>query len=151
MKKTHCFSDQDLTLYYYGEHDEPDACKKHLDNCPECAGRYAAFSAELAQLPGLDCRIDDHAGTRMAAKVSERLQQPRRRSWLPALGLATAATLALVITLTGSPQPDVKQLAPVQTEAFATLDIAEDMPDIEFLEDLELLKELEILAQLEGV
>lgn len=151
MKNTSCLSEQDLVLHFYGELPDTGEQVRHLAGCTVCAERFAAVSGDLAALPKLPYEPDHAAGTRMAARVSERLQS-RRRGWLPALGTAAAATVALVVTLTLWPadRPQV-QTTRLDRPSLAVTSLDEDMPDIDFLEDLDVLRDLELLRQLEGV
>lgn len=151
MKNPACLSEQNLTLHYYGEIDTSALELEHLRSCRRCQERFTALQQELEALPVMDFAADASAGTRMAARVSEKLKQ-RKTSWLPILGGAAAAASALVVTLVIWPaQPDAPLNAqPVQT-ASHTLSLENDMPDIDFLNDLELLKELDLLRQIEGV
>ena len=150
MKHNHCLSEPELLLHYYGELAANREQARHLADCRLCAERLAALSHDLAKLPGLNLEADAAAGTRMAARVSEQLQRRRRR--VPALAASLVAACVLVITITtwtpqGQQRPTLQPTAP----ELATLNLDDDMPDIEFLEDLELLKELELLRQIEGV
>jgi len=151
MKNTDCLSEQDLTLHYYGEIPADSPELEHLSSCQNCLVRYDALQKDLKSLPVLTDEADSAAGTRMAARVSERLNQ-RKTNWLPILGGSAAAAVALVVTLAIWPaQPNAPvQTQPVQT-ASHTMGLENDMPDIDFLNDLELLKELELLRQIEGV
>ncbi|MEJ2492014.1 MAG: hypothetical protein P8Y73_07720 [Desulfuromonadales bacterium] len=151
MNSQDCLTEQDLTLHYYGEQTEHGSATEHLQRCDHCTARLAALRRDLERLPTLDTRADDHAGTRMAARVSEQIRKRRSRAWLPAVGAATAATLALMLTLIQSPQTEPPASVPAGSPAMATLSIEEDMPGIDFLEDMELLQELDLLTQIEGV
>src|SRR5262249_53232027 len=42
------YSDDDLTLYYYGEARRPADIEQHLDHCAACAATYRAISATLS-------------------------------------------------------------------------------------------------------
>ena len=149
MNSKDCLSEQDLTLHYYGELD--DSHGRHLAGCQRCTERFAALTAELDKLPNPDCTADSLAGVRMAARVREQLTTRHRRSWLPALSAGAVAAIALVLTFTLAPQPEVQQVT-LSSPTNATLTgLEEDMPEIEFLDDIELLKELDLLAQIEGV
>jgi predicted anti-sigma-YlaC factor YlaD len=150
MKSTKCINDQDLTLLYYGEIEEGEL-QQHLSNCSSCSDRFNQLSRDLNTLPQQDCQVDDHAGIRMAARVSEQIGRPQRKKWLPAMGASTAAVLAIVLTMTGSPPSEVTQVSQIQPTVVMAPELNEDMPDIEFLDNLELLQDLEFLAQLEGV
>ena len=149
MNSKDCLSEQELTLHYYGEHD--DSRGRHLADCQRCTQRLTTLTAQLDQLPKPDCTPDALAGVRMAARVREQLTTRRRRKWLPVLGAGAVAAIALVLTFSPAPQPERQQVA-LSSPAAATLTgLEEDMPDIEFLDDIELLKELDLLAQIEGV
>lgn len=152
MKNTNCLGDQDLTLHYYGEIPPSAPELQHFNDCRSCQERFAALRQDLDALPNLSQVADPAAGTRMAARVSERLAR-RRIVWLPVVGGAAVAAVALVVTLSIWPsQPDLQpQPQPVQTAANNTVSLEESMPDIDFLNDIELLKELELLRQIEGV
>jgi len=151
MKSTNCLSEQDLILYYYNELSPDSIPAKHVADCPLCAERFATLSSELAHLPDMTFKPDHAAGTRMAARVNERLQA-RHRNWLPALAASVVATVALVITIYNwSPQNQQIQTAQLANSSVTTVNFNDDMPDIDFLEDLEVLKDLDVLRQIEGV
>lgn len=149
MNNKDCLTAQELTLHYYGELDSDR--HRHLDDCDPCATRLAALTAELDGLPRPDCTPDALAGVRMAARVSEQLATRRRRSWLPALGAGAVAAVALALTFSLAPQPEVQEVSLSAPSAVTLPGLEEAMPDIEFLDDIELLKELELLEQIEGV
>ena len=149
MNSKDCLTEQDLTLHYYGELDTRRA--GHLAGCQHCAERLALLTAALAVLPKPDCTADALAGVRMAARVKEKLTTRRRKIWLPALGAGAVAVLALTITFSRAPQPELAQVTLSAPAAVTSMSLEEDMPDIDFLEDIELLQELELLAQIEGV
>ena len=151
MKSNNCLSEQELTLHYYGELASTSEQAQHMINCPLCAKRFAALSNDLSTLPSFTHEPDFAAGTRMAARVSEQLNR-RRRNWLPALGASAVAALALVVTIAvWTPQTDLVQTVQLTNSPLTTMNLNEDMPDIDFLDELELLQELELLSQIEGV
>ncbi len=151
MNKTNCLSEQDLILYYYAELPDQELQTRHITNCPLCTENLAALRQDLAHLPELTHEADPFAESRMAARINERLHD-RRRSWLPALGASAVAAFALVATVVlWPPQTQLEKPVRFATPSIATIDINDDMPDIDFLEDFELLKELELLSQIEGV
>ncbi len=151
MISKNCLSEQDLTLYYYGELSASVAHADHLADCLICRKRLSALRHDLAKLPNLNYESDAAAGTRMAASVSEKLNK-RHRNWIPALSASAIAVFALVISISvWSPQRQPVQSVQSPAPLHDALSLNEDMPDIEFLEDLELLKELELLSQIEGV
>ncbi|NIP53755.1 MAG: hypothetical protein GWN30_03760, partial [Gammaproteobacteria bacterium] len=141
--------DNDLTLHYYGELN--DSSQHHIKSCAACAERFETLRRDLDALPIQDCEPDELAATRMAARVTEKIKQPHRRLWLPALGATAAAALVLVVTFTSSPPPEVQPVAQVQPTPITAAELDEAMPDVDFLENLELIRDLELLAQIEGV
>lgn len=150
MKNIDCLSEQDLTLHYYGELPAGGDQLRHLADCPHCTRRFAALSEDLEHFPKLTPDPDHTAGTRMAARVRERLTAPRR-NWLPALAAATVATIALAVTMYNWEQQPEMQTVQLAPPALSSTTFSEDNPDIVFLDDLEVLKDLELLRQIEGV
>jgi hypothetical protein len=150
MKNKFCLSEQDLILHYYEERPTSSKEASHLAECSVCKERLASLSKDLSALPDLTQDVDSLAGTRMAARVTEQLNQPRR-SWIPAIGASAIATCALVVSVAvWSPQQELEQTANLAISPL-TANLNEEMSDIDFLEDFELLKELELLSQIEGV
>src|SRR5512139_3994768 len=127
-----CLSERDLILLHYGETPEQisaAAASAHLVVCPDCQARRARLAADLSRIPPL-AEPEPAATTRVAARVSERLIRRATRRWLPALGAATVATAALVITFAvRSPQNDVVQVGPATTQSIVSLNLEEEMPD----------------------
>lgn len=151
MMSKSCLSEQDLLLYYYGEIPENTDQTRHLADCLLCREHLASLNHDLSLLPELLYEPEPAAGTRMAARVKEQLNN-RRKSWAPALGVAAVAAFALILTISNwSPQSQPVQTVQSAALPYETLSLNEDMPDIDFLDDLELLKELELLSQIEGV
>lgn len=151
MKNTHCLSEQELILHYYKELPLGSQEILHLNDCPACKERFADLCNDMSLLPDMPHTADHLSGTRMAARVTEQLKQPRGR-WLPTLGTSAVAAIALVLTIsTWSPQQELEQTAHLSTSGLTANNLFEEIPDIDFLEDLELLRELELLSQLEGV
>ena len=150
MKNKFCLSDQDLILHYYEELPDKNQAVLHLSDCTDCKERFTSLSNDMSALPDMAQPLDSLAGTRMAARVTEQLNQPRR-SWIPAIGASAIATCALVVSVAvWSPQQEPEQTANL-TISPLTANLNEEMSDIDFLEDFELLKELELLSQIEGV
>ncbi|MDT8445170.1 MAG: hypothetical protein RQ722_12815, partial [Desulfuromonadales bacterium] len=136
MKNKNCPSEQDLILHYYGELPATDERVHHLADCPLCEKRVSALRHDLAKLPDLSHEPDFAAGTRMAARVNERLNR-RRRNWIPVLGASSAAAVAVVITLSiWSPMSQQKQTVQYPLQPLTVASLNEDMPDIDFIEDL---------------
>lgn len=158
--KPDCLNDRNLILLHYGE--TPDGttaavAAAHLNTCTDCRSRQQRLAAELARIPVI-ADPDPAVGTRIAARVTERLNGKRR--WLPAAGAAVAGavalTMAVVVWMPGNQQPatDNPQLVTSNHQQFvgpprpaahqATL-------DLDLLEQLDLLEELETLQAIEGV
>ena len=94
--------DEELILFFYGEHGAPDELKRELAADPELDRRYQALRRELGALdslaapeprPGLEAR--------MWARVAPSLERPARRFALPTgwLGWAAVTTAAMVIAI----------------------------------------------------
>lgn len=148
--KSGCLNDQELTLHYYGELTENTHHSQHLSECLVCTKRLAELRKDLELLPKLDHTGHPAVATRMAARVSENLNRPRRR-WIPAISTLTVSACALIATfIMWSPPQDLPQTAQT-TLTPAAINLDEDMPDIDFLEDMDLLLELDLLSQVEGV
>jgi anti-sigma factor RsiW len=151
MNEKTCLSSQDLVLHYYGE--LPAHCEqvRHLAGCAHCAERFAALGRDLARLPDLVYDEDYAAGTRMAARLSEKLRG-RRSRWRPAMGAAAVAALALVAVIAvWTPHSTPVQTVHLTQQPQAILNPTDDMPDIDFLEEMDLLQNLDLLSQIEGV
>lgn len=151
MRHKDCLNDRELILHYYAELADDSTQKQHLTSCTLCAERLDSLSHGLSQLPALRYEPDDFAGARMAAKVANRIKQPRPNRLIPAIGISVATAVIILTTFINSPQQQALQLAQVEPSSVTNFEIEESMPDIDFLEDLELLQELELLAQIEGV
>lgn len=146
-----CLTAQDLTLLYYEELSDNSSQAKHIVECLHCREKLAQLSHELKRIPQLEYPDHPAMATRMAARVNEQLQRPRRR-WLPITSTLAVSACALIATImVWTPQPEVPQPAQVTMTSPATLSLEGEMPDIDFLEDMELLMELELLSQVEGV
>ncbi len=152
--KPDCLNERDLILLHYGEAPEGltlSAATAHLAGCPGCRERRDRLVADLARIPAI-ADPDPVVATRIAARVNERLQGGSARRWLPLISGAAVAAAALVITFTAlSPQQGIEPAAPPVAPTMVSIDVEEEMPDIEFLEELELIEELEFLRQIEGV
>lgn len=150
MINKNCLSEEDLILHYYQELSVPSEETLHLASCSECEERLNSLRLEMAALPDWTQKIDPYAGSRMAARVSERLKPPRK-NWLPAIGTTAIAGVALLLAVTlWSPQEKPQLTTRVNLASLAD-NPGQEMSDIDFLEDFELLRELELLRQIEGV
>lgn len=93
------YTDDELILHYYGESDDARAMTQHLEACVTCADAYRSIHDMLHSIPA------PHApergafyGSRVWARVSERLTT-RRTFWaMRRLTVCTAAAAVLVAT-----------------------------------------------------
>jgi len=146
-----CLKEQDLTLLYYGELAESSHQAQHINKCSGCREKLAKLSHELDRLPRLNVSVHPATATRMAARVNEHLQRPKRR-WMPNTGTLVVSACALIATLiVWSPQQELPQTTQLTVTTSASLSLEEQMPDIDFLEDMDLLMELDLISQVEGV
>jgi len=168
-----CLHESDLILLHYGEAPEqttPAAAATHLATCPDCQTRRTRLAADLARIPA-PAEPDPAVATRIAARVTERLN--RKSRWLPAAGAAVAGTIALALMVvvwmpsnqppaTGN-QPLTSLQSPVSSpqSSLASSEqpfvgppqpvIRQATLDLDLLDQLDLLEELETLQAIEGV
>jgi len=129
------YSDDDLTLYYYGEARRPADVDRHLAECASCAARYRSIAGTLSAIvaPEVPERGDLY-GLEVWQRIRHQLP-PQDRRWFSLfsgnrLTIATsAAALSLVVALaflagrmwSGRPAaPGVVPGATVETTAAAT-------------------------------
>ena len=88
--------DEELILFYYGEHDAPAELLNELESDPELARRFQALRRELSALDVLDSP-DPRPGLeqRMWARVAGSLEPRRRR--FPLGWAALAAGVAVLV------------------------------------------------------
>jgi len=155
-----CLNERDLILLHYGEIPEqttPAAAAAHLAACPACQARSVRLAADLARIPAAT-DPDPAVATRIAARVTERLN--RRHRWLPAAGAAVAGaialTLAVVVWLPSHQSPAITRQPPVASSEQPFVGppqpvIRQATLDLDLLDQLDLLEELETLQAIEGV
>lgn len=102
-------SEEDLVLHLYGEADESDFLRKHLESCARCREELTVLRHVLAEVDELTPpeRPSDY-GTRVWERVSKELPATKRsRSyyWLAAAAVVLAATF-LVGRFTARPSAD---------------------------------------------
>jgi hypothetical protein len=146
-----CLNERDLLLLHYREAAEHPQAIAHFAACPSCQARAVRLAADLARIPPL-ADPDPAVATRLAARVHERLNRPRR--WLPAAGAAVAGAIALavavVVWVPDSRQPATTNQPLASLHAPATSTQSPGL-DLGLLEQLDLLEELETLRAIEGV
>ena len=96
------YSEDDLTLYYYGEGRRRDDVERHLSRCAACAATYRDIAGTLAMIetPQAPERSDTY-GLEVWQRI--RHQLPERElgfNWLPRFAVFAAA--AAVASLSGA-------------------------------------------------
>ena len=92
---------KDLSAYLDGEHARPEAVRRHLQQCADCAREHVELqklSANVKALPDCELTFDftDRVMRSIESKQAERRSRPRY--WLPA-GVALAASLAVIVSI----------------------------------------------------
>ena len=79
---SHHFSEDDLTLYYYGEGLRRDAIEHHLESCAPCASLYREIAGTLAMIeaPEVPERSDQY-GLEVWQRIRHKLPEREMRSW----------------------------------------------------------------------
>ena len=94
--------DEELILFYYGEHEAAAEVERDMAADAELARRYDALKRELSAFDALDAP-EPRPGLegRMWARVEPSLVRPRRRFGLPEgrLGWATLATAVALVAV----------------------------------------------------
>jgi hypothetical protein len=95
-------SDEELILFFYGEHGAADEIERDLAADPALSRRYQSLRRELAALEGLEAP-EPRPGleTRMWARVAPSLDRPSRRFAVPTgwFGWAAVTTATIVIAV----------------------------------------------------
>ncbi|HKB09086.1 MAG TPA: hypothetical protein VKD69_00480 [Vicinamibacterales bacterium] len=100
------YSEDDLTLYYYGEARRPADIEKHLDLCAPCTSRYQEIAGTLALIaaPEVPERGDQY-GLEVWQRIRHQLPEQETPSWqtlwatlarVDRLGFAAAAAVLLL-------------------------------------------------------
>jgi hypothetical protein len=101
------YSDDELTLYYYGEapvRPGAAAIEHHLQECPACATLYREISGTLAMIaPDEVPARDEQYGLEVWQRLRHRLPEPRPLGWFGGLfgfnGIAGIAAAAAVLVI----------------------------------------------------
>jgi hypothetical protein len=109
---THHFSEDDLTLYYYGEGRRRAAIETHLDGCTACASLYREISQTLAMIaaPEVPDRGDQY-GLEVWQRIRHKLPEQDAPWWTTIFRhdrlvfAAAAAMLVLVAFVAGRVWP----------------------------------------------
>jgi hypothetical protein len=106
------YSEDDLTLYYYGEGRRREAIEQHLSDCPACATLYRDISGTLALIPAPEVpERGDQYGLEVWQRIRHKLPE-RPEPWWAAffrrdrlVFAAAAAMLVLVAFVAGRVWP----------------------------------------------
>jgi anti-sigma factor RsiW len=129
---THHFTEDDLTLYYYGEGRGRHEIERHLESCAGCAATYREIAGTLAMVatPGVPERGDQY-GLEVWQRIRHKLPE-RPEPWWAAVfrrdGLvyaAAAAMLVLVAFVAGRVWP---RQQPAGAPATGAVEIASGAP-----------------------
>jgi hypothetical protein len=102
---THC-TDEDLTLYYYGEGRRRAAIERHLEGCAACAALYGEIAGTLAMINATDApERSDQYGLEVWQRIRHQLPERDERGLARFGGLldfrfprfAAAAGLAVLL------------------------------------------------------
>jgi len=81
VSATH-YSEDDLTLYYYGEARRRDAIERHLEGCPACASVYRDISGTLGMIePPEAPERGDQYGLEVWQRIRHRLPERPEPWW----------------------------------------------------------------------
>ena len=128
---THHFSEDELTLYYYGEGRRRHDVERHLDACGDCAATYREIASILAMIaaPEVPERGDQYGlevWQRIRHKLPERESGFSRfsRFWgfsgfsdFPRFGVAAATALLMIAAFIGGRVWQQRSAAPAATTA----------------------------------
>lgn len=94
-------SEEQMTLYYYGEPEAAKPVARHLESCPTCRSEYEGLRATLALLenwhiPEPHPGYEDRLWQRLQAGIEPR---PNRRRWFLARGFPPSLRLAGALCL----------------------------------------------------
>jgi hypothetical protein len=96
------YSDDDLTLYYYGEARRPADVERHLAECASCAATYRSIAGTLSAIVAPETpERGDLYGLEVWQRIRHQLP-PQETSWFSWNRLAiaaSAATLCLAVAL----------------------------------------------------
>ena len=119
---THHFTDDDLTLYYYGEGRRRAGIERHLETCAGCAATYREIAGTLAMLaaPEVPERGEQY-GLEVWQRIRHKLPEQETSAWATLAGVfrperlvfaAAAAMLVLGAFVAGRVWPRLPAGAP---------------------------------------
>jgi hypothetical protein len=118
---THHFSDEDLTLYYYGEGTRRADIESHLEACAACHALYGEIAQTLAMIAGPEVpERGDQYGLEVWQRIRHKLPERDEPWWTTffrhdRLGFAAAAALLVLVAFVAGrvwPRAPAVALAP---------------------------------------
>jgi hypothetical protein len=115
------YTEDDLTLYYYGEGRRRADIESHLESCAQCAALYRDLAATLTLVTAPDAPArDDRYGLEVWQRIRHQLPQRQRFLWFRGfnafVGFAAAAAVLMIAAFIAgqrfSPNP-VNPMIPV--------------------------------------
>ena len=100
---THHFTDDDLTLYYYGEGRRRHDIERHLESCGACAATYREIAGTLTMIAAPEVpERGDHYGLDVWQRIRQKLPEratgfSRFGGFSPFSGIGLAAAAALLM------------------------------------------------------
>ncbi len=117
------YTEDDLTMYVYGEGRRRDAVERHLESCSACASRYREISGTLAmiatsEVPGRG----DQYGLEVWQRIRHKLPEQEAPWWAmlfrrDRLAFASAAAMVVLVAFVAGRQWDRQPAAPVTQSA----------------------------------
>jgi hypothetical protein len=106
------YSEDDLTLYYYGEGRRRDAIERHVEECPACKALYREIAGTLAMIAAPEApERGDQYGLEVWQRIRHQLPEQESgfsgfsrfsRFWgFSGFGLAAAVALLLIAAFVG--------------------------------------------------
>ena len=104
---THHYSEDELTLYYYGEGRGRDAIERHVDGCPACAALYHEIAGTLGMIAAPEPpERGDQYGLEVWQRIRHTLPEQdvtgfARFMGFSGFGLAAAAAILMIAAFIG--------------------------------------------------
>jgi hypothetical protein len=106
---THHCTDEELTLYYYGEGRRRHHIERHLESCPDCAATYREIAGTLQMIAAPEApERGDQYGLEIWQRIRHQLPEREsgfsrfsRFSGFSGFGLAAAAAVLMIAAFVG--------------------------------------------------
>ena len=142
---------ENLTLYHYGELEEPvrRQLEEHLENCDACRRELASLDATLDRLPNLISEPSPDQVRTFNRRLLEKTEPRRTRRLNPAWGWSFAVAAAVLLLLIIGPLQFGPHPPPAEVAVHGGGQV-QAMPDADLLLNMDLLQNLDLLQQLDG-